>query len=791
MAQRDRAARDEADRQHEPIARPVPAGRGAEVRSRVALAARRRGDLRRGFERQLRAGGEKPLAVPGDDPERLHEGRRARSRCRSTPALGARCALAASRWRPLSAQLRWGVRRLGHVGSRLWPGPASARAAPLRTWGWHRLATGATLRGTPVQEDDDGHRGAPDLSAALLGVADPIDDDREPRGLRAHVPDLGGRSVRGDLHRPGRRLLRGASPRRLRADHHRRHDHPPRGALLGVQLPRPLEGRPGRRASRASRRPCTATAASSRCSSCTPACAPCPCSRRIPRTTSTRSGTWSRRARSRPASTRTRRCRRSSRSTRSRTCSSAYADAARRAIAAGLDGVEYHMSHGYLPWQFLSPLYNHRTDGWGGSYENRLRFPVESMTARARGDRRRGLPRLPHQLDLVLAGRPRDGRRQAHRRRPRAGGRPRLRQPLRRRAPLLHPHADDLRAGLGARLHEGRQGGVDEARPARRAASRTPTSPRTSSRPTRPTRSCSRASCSPTRTGRVKARDGQADDIRRCVAANYCWRSVIRGGRVQCVYNAEVGRERKWGSRHARRRSPTPKKVLVIGGRPLRPRVRAHRRGPRARRRRARARGRGGRPRPPALPAAGTQGVRPDRAAGCCARRPETAPQVRTGADVDEDEPRRAARRRAPRPRRRRHRLALPRGRLAGPDRCAAAGRRDGAAASPGIASHAARSRRPARCSCSTTSRTPTGPLTAVALARGRLHGAPRHALADDRHGDDPRGLLPLDRRAAPPQPTSRSSPTTSCKQIDGASVELINVYAPDRVTRRSRPTGS
>ena len=56
-----------------------------------------------------------------------------------------------------------------------------------------------------------------------------------------------------------------------------------------------------------------------------------------------------------------------------------YEDAARRAIAAGLDGVEFHMSHGYLPWQFLSPLYNQRGDEWGGSYENRLRFPIEAL----------------------------------------------------------------------------------------------------------------------------------------------------------------------------------------------------------------------------------------------------------------------------------------------------------------------------------------------------------------------------------------------------------------------------
>ena len=92
------------------------------------------------------------------------------------------------------------------------------------------------------------------------------------------------------------------------------------------------------------------------------------------------------------------------------------------AIDAGLDGVEFHMSHGYLPWQFLSPLYNHRTDRWGGSYENRLRFPLEALQQDSGGDRRRAVPRLPDQLDLLLAGRPRDGRRQAHRRRPRGEG---------------------------------------------------------------------------------------------------------------------------------------------------------------------------------------------------------------------------------------------------------------------------------------------------------------------------------------------------------------------------------
>jgi NADPH2 dehydrogenase len=54
-----------------------------------------------------------------------------------------------------------------------------------------------------------------------------------------------------------------------------------------------------------------------------------------------------------------------------------FASAARRAADAGFDAVEIHGAHGYLVSQFLSPLANRRTDGWGGGLENRARFVRE------------------------------------------------------------------------------------------------------------------------------------------------------------------------------------------------------------------------------------------------------------------------------------------------------------------------------------------------------------------------------------------------------------------------------
>ncbi|ORA33987.1 NADH:flavin oxidoreductase/NADH oxidase [Mycobacterium aquaticum] len=59
----------------------------------------------------------------------------------------------------------------------------------------------------------------------------------------------------------------------------------------------------------------------------------------------------------------------------------AFVAAARRADRVGADVIEVHAAHGYLLHEFLSPIANDRTDSYGGSFENRVRYPLEVIEA--------------------------------------------------------------------------------------------------------------------------------------------------------------------------------------------------------------------------------------------------------------------------------------------------------------------------------------------------------------------------------------------------------------------------
>ena len=244
----------------------------------------------------------------------------------------------------------------------------------------------------------------------------------------------------------------------------------------------------------------------------------------------------------------------------------AYGTAAERAFAAGLDGVEFHMAHGYLPWQFLSPLYNHRTDRWGGSYENRLRFCLESLERIrvAAGDEQIVGYRInstsfwPGDLEM---------------------------DDVKRIVVDLDERADIDYVNLSAGVHHSFIHTPMTYEPGWERGY---------------TKSVKEVTTKPVLlVGRItnpeiaedileageadaillarqlfadehwvqKVREGRPEDIRRCVAANYCWRSVIRGGRVQCVYNPVVGRERQWGE-GSLTAVAAGRKALVIGGGP-------------------------------------------------------------------------------------------------------------------------------------------------------------------------------------------------------------------------------
>ena len=243
-----------------------------------------------------------------------------------------------------------------------------------------------------------------------------------------------------------------------------------------------------------------------------------------------------------------------------------YEDAARRAISAGLDGIEFHIAHGYLPWQFLSPFYNKRTDRWGGSYENRLRFSIEAMRRiRKRiGDR----PFIGYRINSTSFW---DGDLEI--------------EDIKRIHADFEKELDIDYVSVSAGVHHSwihtpmtfEQGWEREYTRAIKTVAKKPVL--LVGRVSHPGVADELLGCGDAdaillarqmiadEQWMTKVKEGRVNDIRRCVAANYCWRAVIRGSRVQCAYNPVVGRERVWGA-SSMRKVAAPRRALVIGAGP-------------------------------------------------------------------------------------------------------------------------------------------------------------------------------------------------------------------------------
>lgn len=242
----------------------------------------------------------------------------------------------------------------------------------------------------------------------------------------------------------------------------------------------------------------------------------------------------------------------------------AFATAAWRGQRAGFDGVEIHGANVYLISQFLSPLTNHRKDAYGQALEGRVKFPVEILR--------------------------------------------RVRQKVGGDYPVLFRMVADQYAAGGLKVEDTRsiarhleQAGASGLH----VIAGSPAAPYWHSPPMSLPRGCHAALAAeikkavripviavgrindPLLAGRIiaegqadlvamgrplvadpflpwKAQKGRLEEIRKCLACNYCLKRSMSDRVIRCAVNAQAGRERD--SRILP--SPAPKKVMVVGGGP-------------------------------------------------------------------------------------------------------------------------------------------------------------------------------------------------------------------------------
>ncbi len=247
-----------------------------------------------------------------------------------------------------------------------------------------------------------------------------------------------------------------------------------------------------------------------------------------------------------------------------------YGRAARRLQRAGLDGVEVVASHGYLPSQFLNPRVNRRSDRYGGSFENRLRFlreVVVAVSAETGDDFVVGVRISADELDEE--GLPAEDSLAACEALDAAGlvdylsvtlgtsaslrGSDHIVPPMSEAVGYTVPYVARIKEKVSVpviaagRINQPQDAervlaaGYADAVIMNRALICDPTMPRL-------------------------ADEGRLDDIRACIACNQaCIGHFHAGYPISCIQHPESGRERIYGRRLP---APSPRRVMVVGGGP-------------------------------------------------------------------------------------------------------------------------------------------------------------------------------------------------------------------------------
>ncbi|CAD6558196.1 Metal reductase [Paraburkholderia hiiakae] len=245
-----------------------------------------------------------------------------------------------------------------------------------------------------------------------------------------------------------------------------------------------------------------------------------------------------------------------------------YGQAARRMCEAGLDGVEFVASHGYLPSQFLNPRVNQRTDAYGGTLENRLRFLREVLEEIRRQtsedfvigmrisagerdasgltaeDALEACTQLQAQLDYVniIAGNSAS-----------LGGAMHIVPPMAFANAYVATDSRGFKERLSIPVFVG--GRINQPHEAEAVIANAQADVCGMTRA---------LICDPQMP--VKAQAGKTDDIRACIGCNQaCIGHFHRGYPISCIQHPETGRELTYAEMKPAAR---PRKVVVVGGGP-------------------------------------------------------------------------------------------------------------------------------------------------------------------------------------------------------------------------------